>query len=278
MALRSGKHRAGHTNGGGFTLIELLVVISIVVVLIALLLPAISQASEHARRVVCVNHLHQWGVWLITEAADNDGRYPDRGLIAIGPYLQPDVIYYPSQSELTGSAVYQLSQGVSRRFWTCPNLEPTGFSGLDPPGMPPRYWTQNNRWLLKTGYYFLTDGGNTGNNWFGWNFINGSEPHAPVGPDSPAHWNLGNDVTNGIFGCSVSGLVPPSIGTTAHVEGGGGHWTPTAGYRRADYPAGGNQLFNDGSGRWADFSELTPVWGNSSEVPTGCGGDYWLYQ
>ena len=45
----------------GFTLVELLVVITIIVVLLTMLTPALDKATEMARRAVCAANLRNWG-------------------------------------------------------------------------------------------------------------------------------------------------------------------------------------------------------------------------
>jgi len=65
-----------HSNKRGFTLIELLVVISIIALLVAILLPALTQARESARRVLCSAQLRQWGIAITVYVNEYDQVVP----------------------------------------------------------------------------------------------------------------------------------------------------------------------------------------------------------
>ena len=71
----------------GFTLIELLVVISILALLMSLMLPAILNARESARRVQCANRLRNVGMALLNWA-DAHNRFP--AAVQIAPRTKAD--------------------------------------------------------------------------------------------------------------------------------------------------------------------------------------------
>jgi prepilin-type N-terminal cleavage/methylation domain-containing protein len=68
--------RLSSARSAGFTLIELLVVVGIIAILLAIVVPAVGQARESARRTVCLGNLRQLHQSLALFAAANKGGAP----------------------------------------------------------------------------------------------------------------------------------------------------------------------------------------------------------
>ncbi|WDI43856.1 DUF1559 domain-containing protein [Bremerella sp. P1] len=91
----------------GFTLVELLVVIAIIGILIALLLPAVQQAREAARRMQCSNNLKQMGLACHNYMDISQGSFPPGSYyklqsgqwdshgwaVAILPFIEQNALY-----------------------------------------------------------------------------------------------------------------------------------------------------------------------------------------
>ena len=98
-------------TNGGFSLVEILVVIAIIGALVALLLPAVQQARESARRTTCGNNLRQIGIALLNYH-DSLAMFPpgctDRGVqqLAWSLYLLPYLEQQNIRSQFNTSYSY----------------------------------------------------------------------------------------------------------------------------------------------------------------------------
>lgn len=131
----------------GFTLIELLVVIAVIAILIGLLLPAVQQAREAARRTQCKNNLKQLGLAL-HNYHDTHLVFPPGSLRGTGlawgfvthtlPYFEQTSVYNTIDFSQTDCAVFLIAQQATGRsdaasvllpILTCPS-DPLGGTQL----------------------------------------------------------------------------------------------------------------------------------------------------
>ena len=89
MVLRSESKARSGRNLWKFTMIELLIVIAFLAILISILLPALNQARESARRIQCISQMKQIGIGLGMYAGDANGNIAVQKANALANYSDP---------------------------------------------------------------------------------------------------------------------------------------------------------------------------------------------
>jgi prepilin-type N-terminal cleavage/methylation domain-containing protein len=215
-------HASRHAPG--FTLIELLVVIAIIAILAAMLLPALASAKERAKRIACLNNLKQVCLGSLIYAGDNGDKIVPAGINGTDETVFDVTELATIQSWKTLGMDLSSTNMLGKSCWTCPNRP-----------LYPAVITSGTQ--IEIGYQYY--GGIT--KW------QNSVPGMPSGgwpsaspikaAQSKPSWMLAGDVV---------------------AQGAGGTWAVWANMpahvSQANFPAGANETFIDGSARWVKAS------------------------
>lgn len=224
-----------------FTLIELLVVIAIIAILAALLLPALSQAKERAKRVKCTSNMRQVGIATFMYANSNRDFVPQHN--QAGDWLW----------DMPAETLQALtSEGAKRQILYCSgysiavtDLDLWWYYRSSPRGQP-NGWTGgviSYMWLGKRG----GSGGDTMANTFRTQSM-GKELRTKLTSTNVVESELMGDVVISTTGNdfvnvpSTSGII--NLHRSGHMVLG------------KNIPAGGQILFLDGHVSWRQFKKM----------------------
>ena len=112
-----------------FTLVELLVVIAVIAVLVAILIPAVNAAREHARRTQCLANQRSLAMAMITYAKENNGLPGALNQLGTTPIHSWAVAIFPMIGENKRYEAF-MNGGSDAFVWLsaliCPSDRPSG--------------------------------------------------------------------------------------------------------------------------------------------------------
>jgi prepilin-type N-terminal cleavage/methylation domain-containing protein/prepilin-type processing-associated H-X9-DG protein len=250
-------------RGSAFTLIELLVVIAIIAILAAMLLPALAQAKERAKRASCMNNLKQLGLAIGMYADDNRDNLPRSTIAneALGndPWDLP-VSMADNMGPKTGTNM------IYRQIFYCPG----GYVSIQ---NQDQWWNfaGGGGTIRESSYAWFIGRNQNGlqspNNAAVWLTTSPKNPNPPA----PKGWLtkstkpfLNSDSASTaemVADTTVSGTDDISWGPSAVTSSTFGQPWGIPGYNsnhlRGNRPAGGNILFMDSHVEWRQFRNMT---------------------
>jgi prepilin-type N-terminal cleavage/methylation domain-containing protein len=234
----------GRGRIAAFTLIELLVVIAIIAILAAMLLPALASAKERGQRARCLSNLKQICVGAMVYATDNTDKVPTAGTDATGKVLFA-IQYYTTDPVIAAWAQVGVPLNATNggpSVWTCP----------DRPGFPKPPAPGSDQICIGYQYY----GGIA--NWI--NNVSGPSPGKPSASpvkiaSSKPSWMLCGDVVANPDGSKPTVWSDGWTGDPADDPSG---WAGLPEHKKGNsaVPAGGDEVFIDGSAQWIKASAM----------------------
>lgn len=227
-----------------FTLIELLVVVAIIAILAAMLLPALKNAKENAKKIQCVNNIRQVFTQLLLYADDNNGVFPYTW------WGNPSILMNYDTSTDGG---FLPNYFPDTRILRCPSAErPSGWGGYNPAWDNLIHWS-TYRFLAATGNH---DPGPT--IFYGWPLQFQPMDTGVVGGPCPTVSAPGSLMPSSWF---VPGIYVRSAGRQPAILDGwepSGIWIPfVSNPVRNNHAGGENVVFMDGHVEWRNANQAT---------------------